>query len=149
MPELLKSDDASSPIFSQGVSGNAVILFIFTLPLYIPADKFFDDNIMCLKNQRKIVFNNSPLVFIQTPLGKRGGNFVRALLYRAMHCNCSAQEKRKEGKRWILFEQRTVVTVSRICFGCFSNGNPFVLVLVVFQNCQQNNYGCKRKKQHK
>lgn len=72
MPELLKSDDAISPVFSQGISGNAVILFIFTLPLYIPADKFFDDNIMCLKNQRKIVFNNSPLVFIQTPLGKRG-----------------------------------------------------------------------------
>lgn len=56
MTELLKSDDASSLVFSQGVSGNAVILFIFTLPLYMPADKFFDDNIMCLKNQRKIVF---------------------------------------------------------------------------------------------
>ena len=52
MTELLKSDDASSLVFSQGVSGNAVILFIFTLPLYIPAHKFFDDNIMCLKNPR-------------------------------------------------------------------------------------------------
>ena len=52
MTELLKSDDASSLVFSQGVSGNAVILFIFTLPLYMPADKFFDDNIMCLKTPR-------------------------------------------------------------------------------------------------
>ena len=98
MTELLKSDDASSLVFSQGVSGNAVILFIFTLPLYIPADKFFDDNIMCLKNQRKIVFNNSPLVFIQPPLGKRGGTLCERCYTEQCTVTAALKKKGKRGR---------------------------------------------------